>query len=419
MPASSLARGALLNLMAKGATVALGLGVLTVVARLGPEVQGAFSLFVAVESALLTLGSGPGLWLAREVSHHGRPPAERLSAALALALGLGVVLGMVLAGWSALATRLPYTQLWLLALAAPCLLLVNTSTGLWLGQGRMLRMNAPLVAAPALVLALLALGMWRGGAWTTAGVLAVWVAAKTLVGLGAAGAALAQEGLARPDWAGLRGQWRFMAVIAVTNLVSLANYRVSLFLVERSQGLAATGVYSVAVQVAELLWLLSSSVTLSAYHRIGSGTAQEAARTTLHAVRVNVMTTLAVAPLLLALAHWALPWALGPAYAPALKPLALLLPGVAGYAAASSLSAYFTNHRGQPQWSTRIAGLSLLLNASLGAWAIPHWGPGGAALATSAAYLIAITVALHSFLRATGLGWRHVFGRAIADNPSA
>lgn len=419
MLTSPLARGALLNLAAKLAAVALGLGVLTVVARLGPQVQGAFSLFVAVEAGLLTLGSGPGIWLAREVSHHGHPPAERLSAALALALGLGAVLGLGLAAWSAVAERLPYDHLWLMALAAPFLLLVNTSTGLWLGQGRMARMNAPLVAAPALVLLLLATGRWGGGAWSTVGVLTVWVAAKTVVGLGAAGAALAQEGLRRPDWAGLRSQWRFMAVIAVTNLISLANYRVSLFLVEHAQGLAATGVYSVAVQVAELLWLLSSSVTLSAYRRIGSGSAQEAALTTLHAVRVNVMTTVAVAPLLLALAYWALPWALGPAYAPALKPLALLLPGVAGYAAASSLSAYFTNHRGQPQWSTRIAGLSLALNAALGAWAVPHWGPGGAALATSAAYLIAIAVAMRSFLRATGLRWRQVFGGPMADNPPA
>ena len=66
--AASLWRGAALNLVSRVATVALGLATLVLVARQGPQVQGAFSLFVAIESALLALGSGLGLLLAREAS---------------------------------------------------------------------------------------------------------------------------------------------------------------------------------------------------------------------------------------------------------------------------------------------------------------------------------------------------------------
>ena len=65
MQPPSLARGAALNLAARLATVALGLAILVTVARLGPAVQGGFALFVAIESALLTLFSGLGLLLAR------------------------------------------------------------------------------------------------------------------------------------------------------------------------------------------------------------------------------------------------------------------------------------------------------------------------------------------------------------------
>ncbi|HWH74958.1 MAG TPA: teichoic acid transporter, partial [Methylibium sp.] len=57
----NLARGAALNLAARLAAVALGLAILVVVARLGPAVQGAFALFVAIEAGLLTLFSGLGL----------------------------------------------------------------------------------------------------------------------------------------------------------------------------------------------------------------------------------------------------------------------------------------------------------------------------------------------------------------------
>jgi len=123
-------------------------------------------------------------------------------------------------------------------------------------------------------------------------------------------------------------------------------------------------------------------------------------------VRINLGATLLAAPLLYAGAAWALPRVLGTDYAAALLPLALLLPGVAGYAAASSLSAYYTNQRGRPQWSAAIAGLSLALTLAIAAVAVPRLGAAGAALATSLAYSGAIAVALRAFLRDTGLPWR-------------
>jgi O-antigen/teichoic acid export membrane protein len=405
----TLARGAALNLAARLVAVVLGLAILVVVARRGPAVQGAFALFVAIEAALLTLFSGLGLLLAREISNRRTAPGPLLAALLRVALALGLVAAVVLAGASRLSDSEPYRHLWLLALAAPFLLWVPTATGLWLGQGRMGPLNAPQVAAPALVLiglVLLQVVSPSDSGVTVLAVLAVWVLAKGAVGLLTALAALRDTGRTAPDASVLRGQWRFVAVIGLTNLVSLMNYRATLFLVERSRGLAEAGVYSVAVQVAELLWLLSSAVTVSAYHRIGMPDADEAAATTLRAVRFNLLATLAAAPLLYLGATWALPGVLGPVYAAALHPLALLLPGIAGYAAASSLSAYYTNHCGRPQWSAGIAGLSLALTLAIAAWSIPRFGAAGAALATSLAYAMAILVALRLFLRDAGLPWR-------------
>lgn len=424
MPPRSLARGAALNLAARFAAVLLGVAILVTVARLGPAVQGAFALFVAVEAALLTLFSGLGLLLAREVSHREVPPAPLLAALLRAALGLGLAAAAGLLAVSAGSEAAPYRHLWLLALAAPFLLLVPTASGLWLGQGRMGPLNVPQVAAPALVLALL---LAAGAAWPSAGaaptvlaVLAAWVLGKALVGIGTGWAARRDAGPAAPQRGVLRDRWRFVATIGATNLVSLLNYRATLFLLERHGGLAETGVYSVAVQVAELLWLLSSAVTVSAYHRIGAPDAQQAAWTTLRAVQVNLLATLLAAPLLYAGAAFALPAVLGPAYAGAVLPLALLLPGVAGYAAASSLSAYYTNHRGRPQWSAGIAGLSLVLTLGIAAWSIPRHGAAGAALATSLAYGVAIAVALALFLRDTKLPWTALFGgrRAPQSGPA-
>lgn len=400
-----LARGAALNLAARVVTVLLGLAILFTVARFGPEVQGAFALFVAFESLLLTLFSGLGLLLAREISHRRADPAPLLGALLRTAFMLGLVAGVLLLGLSSLAETEPYRHLWLLALAAPLMLWVPTASGLWLGQGRMGPLNLPQVAAPLLVLAAL-LVLQQFGPAPVLAVLAAWVVGKTLVGLGTGAAASREAGWAPSDASALKTQWRFVVVIGATNVVSLLNYRVTLFMLERQGGLAQAGVYSVAVQIAELLWLLSSSVTISAYHRIGAPDGGEAAQTTLRAVRFNLLATLLAAPLLYAAAHLALPAALGPAYDGALLPLALLLPGIAAYAAASSLSAYYTNHRGLPQWSAAIAGLSLGLTIAIASWGIPRYGAVGAALATSGAYSLAIGLALTSFLRDAGLGWR-------------
>lgn len=437
-----LPAAALGNLVAKLLIVALGLAITVVVARQGPKVQGAFALFVAVESALLTLFSGLGLWLARQMSQQGGAPSVRalpmLRGVLRAAVSLGLVASAVLLGVSWWAQALPYSQLWLLALAAPFLLLVPTATGLWLGESRMWPINAAQVAAPAVVLAGL-MGAW----WLTQGtvrsaplvvlVLTAWVSGKALVAVLTAVYALRHaaqrddalqasvEAGGRPSRleaftqpaARWQSQWPFIATIGVTNVVSLLNYRASLFLVERFHGLSVVGTYSVAVTVAELLWLLSSSVTVSAYARIGHPDARVAAAMTVQAVRINVLATVLAAPVLLAGAWWALPWVLGEAYRASLMPLAALLPGVAGYAAASSLSAFYTNHLGRPQLSGAIAGLSLTLSFGLGWWLVPRWGATGAGVASSVGYLGAIAVAYGVFLKHAGLPMRALWQRKV------
>ncbi len=425
---ASVPRAALGNLLAKLLIVGLGLGITVLVARQGPRVQGAFALFVAVESAMLTLFSGLGLWLARQMSRqlagqavHARP---MLRSVLRAALALGLVASAVLLAVSWWADKMPYAQLWLLALAAPFLLLVPTATGLWLGQGRMWPLNAAQVAAPASVLSGLAVAWWfsQGEGRHTSTVLVVlmaWVSGKSLVAVLTAIYALhdadrRDEGIVVNQAPTVWWQdWRFVATIGVTNVVSLLNYRASLFLVERFQGLGAVGTYSVAVTVAELLWLLSQSVTVSAYARIGHPDVRIASSMTVQAIRINVLATVLAAPILLGLAWWALPLVMGPAYAESVMPLAALLPGVAAYAAASSLSAFYTNHLGRPHLSGGIAGLSLLVSFGLGWVLVPEMGALGAGVASSTGYIVAIVVAYGVFLRQAGLPVRALWTTAL------
>jgi O-antigen/teichoic acid export membrane protein len=408
-------------LAARLATTVLGLSLLVLVAREGPELQGAFALLLAIEAVLLALGSGAGLLLAREAAQAGQLPRQRVLHLLGRLTLLAVGVSVALAFWSSQAVAVPYTHLWMLALALPLLLVAPTMAALWMGQGRLVALNAPPLSSAGL--ALLAIGclLLRDSAQAEQqrlpSVIALWLGVRCVVALGCLWAA-ARRPSAPPaaSWnATADGQvWRFMAVIALANGVSLLNYRATLFMVERFHGIAAAGIYSVAVQIAELLWMLSGALTVAAYHRIGAAPARESALLAAHAARQGVLLTALAAPLLGLLDWGALPWVMGAAYSDSWLPLLCLLPGVAAYAAASGLSAFFTHHGGRPQWAAGVAALSLLVNTAVGFVLVPRWGAVGAALASSLGYILAIGVGLWLFRRHTGLP-----GKALwrSDNP--
>jgi O-antigen/teichoic acid export membrane protein len=398
---TSIARGSALNLGTRAAAVGLGLLVALITARLGPAQQGAFALFTAVESVLVALGSGFGVAIARRLSHHGERPEALVGASVVACVVLGVVMGLGLVGFARVAGT-GYASLALLALAAPVLLVTPNLAGLWLGRADMAGLAALTLAAPLLTLAGIALAALAGFGPSLLSVLSAWLAARVLVAAGALVAAARGGWLGRPEAARLHAEARFVAVIGLTNLVGLLNYKVDLFLVERFLGLSATGVYSIGVMVGELLWLVSSSVTTAAYARIGQPDAASAAALTLRAMHASVLMLAPLSPLLFGLAVFLLPPLLGPAYAPALPVLAMLLPGIVVYGAASALSAWFTNHAGRPWVPALLALSSLAINVVVSVVAIPLMGMIGAALATTVSYAVAVAVGMGLFARASG-----------------
>jgi O-antigen/teichoic acid export membrane protein len=399
---NSLARASAVNLASRLAAVALGLVLTLYTARLGTEQQGAFALFLAVESVLLALGSGFGVAIARRLSHHGERPLGLVGAAVVACLALGLACA---AGLWALARHggPAYAALAWLALAAPLMFLPGNLSGLWLGRGRMGGLAVLMLAPPALTLMGIGAAHAVGAGGVLAAVLLAWVAARLLVAGGSLWAAWRGHWIGKPRAEALAREARFVTVIGLTNLVSLLNYKVDLFLVEHFLGLSSTGVYSIAVAVAELLWLVSSAVTTAAYARIGQPDRAAAVALTLRATQASVLMLLVLGPVLWLAAAGLVPWLLGPAYRPAIPVLALLLPGVALYGAASALSAWFTNHAGRPQVPALLAGISLLINLLVSWWAIPRWGMLGGALATTLSYSITIGVAALWFARAAGL----------------
>ena len=415
----SVARGTLINLATRTAGVAAVLAITAITARISAQAQGQFALFTSVEAVLLALLSGFGIVLARRVSHHGQTPRAWLSAMVLACVGLGLIAALLLVALSVWGPP-AYGAVWLLALAAPLLLLPANLAGWWLGQGRMAPMARVALLPPCLTLVLLGLlgtlpmmlsatlpttlpATAASHSLTVLQVLASWVSAKALLALVLLWVFWRAARFTRPDFAALGSDARFIALIGATNLISLLNYRVGLFVVERLLGLAATGVYSIAVVVAELLWFVSGSLTQAVYGRIGTPDAARAAATTLRVLHLSLLALLLAAPLLGLVAAWVVPRALGPAYADSLLPLAILLPGALLFGGASVLSAYFTNHAGRPQVPAQVAALSLVINGGLSLLLVPLFGSAGAALAASLAYGFSVAVLVLRFARHAGL----------------
>lgn len=394
----SVASGTIVNLATRVAGVVLGLGLTLVTARLGTGEQGAFALFTTVESALLMLGSGFGIAIARRISHHRERPNGLVGATILASVMLGTMCAIVLV-WLSSNGRSSFHYLWVLACSAPLMFLTPNLAGLWLGAGRMTAMARITLATP--VLSLLGVGVCLivQAQISLMSVLGSWAAARVVVSLATLAAAWRGGWIARPDLIALRGELGFVAVIGFTNLLGLLNYRVDLFLVDHFLGLSATGVYSVAVLVAELLWLVSSSVTQAAYARIGAPDGVDAGRMTVRVVHASLLAlALLCLPLWLAAALF-LPVMLGADYAAAVPLLGMLFPGVLAYGAASSLSAYFTNHAGRPLIPAALAGLSLLINVLSSLLLIPRMGTMGAALATSVSYVLSVCMSGWIFSR--------------------
>lgn len=405
--APRLAHGAVINVTTRGLAAGIGLLITLMAARLGPEAVGTFALFLALESALLALASGGGIALARQVSHLGRPAGGALSSLVVACLLLGVGVGTAL--WAACAAAgAAYAPMWMLACAVPFLGLTPSVSGLWLGQGRMLPLAGLTLSTPLLTLLGWGLAVLCGAPMQVFTLMGAWVSARVLVGVLSAWAGLRSTGWQAPDTPWLRTQASTIVTLGLSNIISLMNYRADVFLLEHLQGLSATGVYAVAVMMAEVLWLISASLSQAAFARIGTPNPEQAVATVLRVMHVSVALLICVAPLLWLGADLGVPWLLGPAYSEVSGLLAVLLPGVLAYAPASVLSAYFTNHAGRPGVAAAMATTSLLINLAL-CWAIiPIWGAWGAALATTASYGLTMVGLLCWFRSHSGCSWGQI-----------
>jgi O-antigen/teichoic acid export membrane protein len=231
-----------------------------------------------------------------------------------------------------------------------------------------------------------------------------------LVALGAAALAIIavarRDGIAglRPDAGVLREELAFGSRALPGTLAERLQFRADAFLLNVLVDVRATGIYSVAQGLAETLWYVPNALGVVMFsravdpHADAGRIAAVLTRTTLALAAALAIPAFLLGPRLVRFVY-------GSTFADAGVALRLILPGIVAYSAVAILSRYITG-RGRPGTATLIFGAGLAVNVGANLLLIPAYGLAGAALASSASYLLTAALMVTVFCRLSGRGVR-------------
>ncbi len=207
--------------------------------------------------------------------------------------------------------------------------------------------------------------------------------------------------------AAFKAMLRQGAPAQIANGLQLINYRFSYYLMDRFQGAAALGLWSIITQLAESAWLAPKSLGTVLFARVSNLDERTRQRDlTLTMLKASVAMAFAAAMLLILLPDAMYHAVFGPEVSGVRKLVLALSPGLLAMAASQALS-HFLSGTGLVAHNTIASGIGLVVTLALGAALIPERGATGAAITASAAYTSALLYQILVFNRITQAGLRH------------
>ena len=358
---------------------------MTLLAQLGTfGIASANPYFVAREPHIRASIAANSLWLAGIVG-----PLMALAGILLKVVAPGA-LGDV--GWPELAVGM---------LAVPIMLSSLFLQSILLADGRILLYNGVEVGAAALtVLLLLTVLPLAGGGVLLA--LSLMVLPQ-LLALFVFMAAMSHHGrLLRPlDRSLVRRMVGYGARAYVVTLLSYMLIRIDLLLVNGIQGARAAGQYSIAVALADALYLLPVSVSVNLFARVARRSGdRELSLSVFQLVAVGYLLVCVIAA---PLADPAITLLFGAAYHPAISLFLWLLPGVYCLGLLTVIAYHFAAN-GMPRELVMIWVPGLAVNLAIDIVLLPDHGTYIASISSTLAYAIVLVLHLRRFARELG-GW--------------
>lgn len=199
----------------------------------------------------------------------------------------------------------------------------------------------------------------------------------------------------------IRQLFRFGGYLQSASLMQLFNYRLSYYIIEKTFDRATLGLFSIGVQVAESLWIVSRSIAMVQYSRIANSTDSGAnSRLTIDFIKLTAIITLSMLVVLLILPSSFFTFIFSRGFEHVTVVLLSLSPGILAVAISNMFSHYFSGS-GQPWHNTISSGIGLFFTVILGFTLIPVMGVTGAGITASVAYLAGMVYQFVVFKRTT------------------
>ncbi len=369
--------------------IVVGVLTLTLTTQLlGPEGRGQFTLTMAALAMIIQLGnaglhSSATYWLAQHNTRR-RAIGSLLAwfsfgpVAVLFALALAVVWI-----WPQLIPDVPTRNLALAFLAGPPSMFMLLASNAFLGLGRpgaynLLDLVGKIAGAVAVVLLL-----WSG----LDVVFAVYAALQLAIAAAAYNLLVGPGWPDPPDWRIAREMIGFGARVFVVNLAMFLVLRMDLFLLNALAGTREAGLYSVAVQIGDILMLTTASVAAMLFPRLTAMEAGQRWRATKRVLWVSGAVLGAIALVLAAMARPVFARWFGPEFVDSTVALYWLLPGLCCLGMNTLLYQHLSSF-GMPAFMVVSTCAGAAFNGAVNLWAIPRYGMAGAAAVSSATYIL-------------------------------
>jgi O-antigen/teichoic acid export membrane protein len=236
------------------------------------------------------------------------------------------------------------------------------------------------------------------------GFLAVWAASGVIGASAALVIALRADGIKWPPGKealremvgfGIRGHG---ANVAHQLFLRFDVYSVNVLLSTR-----AVGFYTLATSLVERLGVPVNAIYAASLSKIAQLPRDESALLTAKVSRTAVLIMLSLAIPFAAVSPWLVPFMYGADFAEAVLPLLLLLPGVIALAVMFVVNNYILGQMERPGLLSVISWLELFVSIPLYIVMISSLGIVGAAIASTATYILAMAGTLYVFTRDSGV----------------
>ncbi|MFN2449581.1 MAG: NAD-dependent epimerase/dehydratase family protein [Candidatus Baltobacteraceae bacterium] len=371
-----------------------------IVARaLGPEGKGVYSGVQTLLSIPVAVAGGAGAAITYLMTKQRRTASELLPA-------IAVTFGLITAFCTAACAIYAGIHGWTLAAIGfaaglPPSVVIAWQQNYYVAADRLRTFNIQSIAIAFGTLALTAAALAFGR--ETPGVIAAWLLAL-YAGAVAIAADVARDAgrLHRRELgARLREFAQFGAQSALNSGLGLLNYRVDSLILIALLGLPVFGVYSVAVSIGELLFMIARPVNAAVGREIGVASEGRAAEITAHVVRAGFAICLLCAVPLAVFAPLLVHAVYGARFDAAATPMRVLLPGIVAFSSAGTFASFFIFQLGRPLLVTAVNIVMIAAQTAACFALVPRFGLAGAALASTVTYVAGALFNTVVFFRAT------------------